>query len=95
MFERIAHHTLTAHLAWSPALAILGPRQIGKSTLARVLLKTHPNAIYLDLESPQDRARLGEGPLFLQAHAERLVILDEVQNVPELCYGNRNPWPDA
>jgi predicted AAA+ superfamily ATPase len=84
MFERIAHHTLTAHLAWSPALAILGPRQIGKTTLARVLLKTHPNAIYLDLESPQDRARLGEGPLFLQAHAERLVILDEVQNVPEL-----------
>jgi len=52
--------------------------------LARTLLETHPDAIYLDLDSPQDRARLGEGPLFLQAHADKLVILDEVQNAPEL-----------
>ena len=84
MFERIAQNTLTSHLAWSPAVAILGPRQIGKTTLARALLETHPGAIYLDLESPQDRARLGEGPLFLQANVDRLVILDEVQNAPEL-----------
>ena len=78
MFKRIAQSTLASHLTWSPAVAILGPRQIGKTTLARALLDTHPNAIYLDLESPQDQARLGEGPLFLQAHADRLVILDEV-----------------
>ncbi len=84
MFTRIAQSTLTAHLAWSPAVAILGPRQIGKTTLARTLLQTYADAIYLDLESPQDRARLGEGPLFLQAHADQLVILDEVQNAPEL-----------
>ena len=84
MFTRIAQNKLTSHLAWSPAVAILGPRQIGKTTLARSLLKTQPDAIYLDLESPQDRARLGEGPLFLQASADRLVILDEVQNAPEL-----------
>ena len=84
MFTRIAQNTLVSQLAWSPAVAILGPRQIGKTTLARSLLKTHPDAIYLDLESPQDRARLGEGPLFLQASADRLVILDEVQNAPEL-----------
>ena len=84
MFLRIAHPALATALTWSPAVAILGPRQIGKTTLARALLETHPNALYLDLESPQDRAALGDGPLFLQAHADRLIILDEVQNTPEL-----------
>ena len=84
MFLRIAHPALATALTWSPAVAILGPRQIGKTTLARALLETHPNALYLDLESPQDRAALGDGPLFLQAHADRLIILDEVQHTPEL-----------
>ena len=84
MFSRIAQPALATALTWSPAVAILGPRQIGKTTLARALLETHPNALYLDLESPQDRAALGDGPLFLQAHADRLIILDEVQHTPEL-----------
>jgi predicted AAA+ superfamily ATPase len=84
MFSRIALDSLTAALTWSPAVAILGPRQVGKTTLARSLLESHAQALYLDLESPQDRARLGEGPLFLQAHAAHMLILDEVQNSPEL-----------
>ena len=84
MFTRIAQQSLSAQLTWSPAVAILGPRQIGKTTLARSLLSSHTDAIYLDLESPQDLARLGEGPLFLQAHADQLIILDEVQNAPGL-----------
>ncbi len=84
MFTRIAQPSLSAQLTWSPAVAILGPRQIGKTTLARSLLSSHTDAIYLDLESPQDLARLGEGPLFLQAHADQLIILDEVQNAPGL-----------
>ena len=84
MFSRIAQPALATALTWSPAVAILGPRQIGKTTLARVLLETHPNALYLDLESPQDRAALGDGPLFLQAHADQLIILDEVQHTPEI-----------
>jgi len=84
MFTRIAQQSLSSQLAWSPAVAILGPRQIGKTTLARALFDLHTDAIYLDLESPQDRARLGEGPLFLQAHADQLIILDEVQNAPGL-----------
>jgi len=84
MFSRIAQPALATALTWSPAVAILGPRQIGKTTLARALLETHPNTLYLDLESPQDRAALGDGPLFLQAHADRLIILDEVQHTPEL-----------
>lgn len=84
MFSRIAQPALATALTWSPAVAILGPRQIGKTTLARALLETHPNALYLDLESPQDRAALGYGPLFLQAHADQLIILDEVQHTPEI-----------
>ncbi len=84
MFSRIAQPALATALTWSPAVAILGPRQIGKTTLARALLETHPNILYLDLESPQDRAALGDGPLFLQAHADQLIILDEVQHTPEL-----------
>jgi predicted AAA+ superfamily ATPase len=84
MFSRIAQPALATALTWSPAVAILGPRQIGKTTLARALLETHPNALYLDLESPQDRAALGDGPLFLQAHADQLIILDEVQHTPEI-----------
>ena len=84
MFKRLASTHLTQQLGWSPAVAILGPRQVGKTTLAKSLLQSHPDAVYLDLEHPQDRARLGEGPLFLQAHAHRLIILDEVQNAPDV-----------
>ena len=64
MFARIAQPSLSTQLTWSPAVAILGPRQIGKTTLARALLNSHADAIYLDLESPQDLARLGEGRYF-------------------------------
>lgn len=64
MFDRIAQAQLTENLAWSPAVAILGPRQVGKTTLAQSLLQSDPQAIYLDLENPQDQTRLGEGVLF-------------------------------
>lgn len=84
MFKRIAQARLQDSLAWSPAVAILGPRQVGKTTLAQSLRQNDPQTIYLDLENPQDQARLGDGLLFLQANANRRVILDEVQNAPNL-----------
>jgi uncharacterized protein len=84
MFKRIAQTQLINFLAWSPAVAILGPRQVGKTTLAQSLRQNDPQAVYLDLENPQDQARLGDGLLFLQANADRRVILDEVQNAPNL-----------
>jgi len=65
------------------AVALLGPRQVGKTTLALQLGQTLPS-VYLDLESAADRARLAEPVLFLNRHADKLVILDEVQRLPGL-----------
>ncbi|GAB6042505.1 ATP-binding protein [Endothiovibrio diazotrophicus] len=70
---------LTRH----PAVALLGPRQCGKTTLAWAIAETQP-ALYLDLESPADRAKLTDPELYLSAHEDKLVILDEVQRMPDL-----------
>ena len=67
-----------------PAVAVLGPRQCGKSTLARYIIKGNPEALYLDLESPGDLAKLQEPELFFSQHAGKLICLDEVQRLPEI-----------
>ncbi|MEO6566315.1 MAG: ATP-binding protein [Casimicrobiaceae bacterium] len=74
---------LTSALAEAPAVALLGPRQAGKTTLALELAHSRP-AIYLDLESETDRAKLAEPELYLAQHADKLVILDEIQRAPQL-----------
>ena len=66
-----------------PAVALLGPRQVGKTTLAEQIAADQ-TSLYLDLESPGDRARLSDPELYLSSHADKLVILDEVQRLPEL-----------
>lgn len=83
MFERLLTSKLADALAHSPAVALLGPRQAGKTTLALEIGKAH-NAIYLDLESEQDRAKLAQPELYLADHQDRLVILDEVHRAPGL-----------
>ena len=66
-----------------PAVAILGPRQVGKTTLAMTLAEAlRQEALYLDLELPSDRAKLTEPELYLKQHENRLVILDEIHRVP-------------
>jgi predicted AAA+ superfamily ATPase len=67
----------------SPAVALLGPRQVGKTTLAQDLGEGRAS-LYLDLESDADRARLSDPELYLAAHEDKLVILDEVQRMPGL-----------
>lgn len=84
MFKRICENQLAQALSWSPAVAILGARQVGKTTLARHLAAQHPDALYLDLEQAQARAQLEEPSLFFAAHRHRLIVLDEIQNTPEL-----------
>ncbi|MFN0314681.1 MAG: ATP-binding protein [Burkholderiales bacterium] len=84
MFRRTATDQIRKALAWSPAVAILGPRQVGKTTLCREIAAEHAGAIYLDLDRPGERARLSDPVTYLSANRQHLVILDEVQNVPEI-----------
>ena len=72
-----------ARLDQFPAVALLGPRQVGKTTLAEVIAEER-DSIYLDLENVADREKLSDAALYLSEHEDKLVILDEVQRVPEL-----------
>ncbi len=83
MIPRRLATALKAALAEAPAVALLGPRQVGKTTLALALAAERPT-VYLDLEAEPDRAKLAEPQLYLAQHADKLVILDEVQRAPQL-----------
>ena len=73
---------MRAGLKTSPAVALLGPRQCGKTTLARQLAGAAEGA-YFDLENPVDRARLSE-PMMALESLRGLVVIDEVQHHPNL-----------
>lgn len=81
--ERRLATTLREVLEEVPAVVLVGPRQVGKTTLALDLHAQRPS-VYLDLESAADRAKLSEPELYLADHERELVILDEVHRVPEL-----------
>jgi len=83
MIQRRLHRQILRYLEEAPAVALLGPRQSGKTTLAEAIADQRP-ATYLDLESPRDRARIADPELYLADHADELVILDEVQRIPGL-----------
>lgn len=78
---------LRTGLAEAPAVVLLERRQVGKTTLALTVAETgneQPVLLYPDLKSPADRAKLTEPELYLSAVEDRLVILDEIQRVPDL-----------
>jgi len=81
MIERRQASAIASLLQQSPAVAIIGPRQVGKTTLALAMAGSR-DAVYLDLESGPDRARLAEPQLYFADHADELVILDEIQRTP-------------
>lgn len=83
MIERQILDRLTEALDSAPAVALLGPRQVGKTTLALEIAAGRPS-IYLDLESSADRARLADPEAYLGARRHELVILDEVHRAPDL-----------
>jgi predicted AAA+ superfamily ATPase len=83
MIERRLASEITTLLDHRPAVALLGPRQVGKTTLALAIAEGRPS-VYLDLESTADRARLAEPVLYLEDHDEELVILDEIHRAPGL-----------
>ena len=67
-----------------PATAIIGPRQCGKSTLAKYIVEKIPGSIYLDLENPDDLSKLEQPTLYFNQYPERLICLDEIQRKPEI-----------
>lgn len=83
MFDRSIASFLQEELDFSPAVALLGPRQVGKTTLALAVAQSQPH-VYLDLESERDRNKLAQAELYLQSHLDKLVILDEVHRAPGL-----------
>jgi uncharacterized protein len=83
MIARRAKAELEDALTRQAAVALLGPRQVGKTTLALELAEQR-GALYLDLEAQADRDKLADPALFLQNYEDRLVVLDEIHRVPEI-----------
>lgn len=83
MYKRKLAQEIIQNLNQNPAVVILGPRQVGKTTLAREIAESRPSN-YLDLERQEDFQRLKDVAHYLDLHADELVILDEVQNYPNL-----------
>ena len=79
---RLIEEQLRNTLLRAPAAAILGPRQSGKSTTAKKLLKGTPS-IYLDLQDRVSRNKLTEPELFFDQYRDKLICLDEIQLLPE------------
>ena len=82
MFDRYQLPELQRALKRSPAVVLLGPRQVGKTTLALQVAKA--DGLYLDLESPEDRNKLSNVEQYLRARQDKLVVMDEVQRLPTL-----------
>ena len=85
MIHRLAGARISDLLTRFPAVAVLGPRQVGKTTLARrIVEELGAAAVYLDLELPSHRAKLSDPELYFSSQEDRLVVLDEIQRVPGL-----------
>lgn len=85
MFNRLLGREILDSVAERPAVALVGPRQVGKTTLVQSLQGSLPDQpIYLDLESLEDLNRLRDPELYLSERKDKLVILDEIQRMPQL-----------
>jgi uncharacterized protein len=85
MLSREALPLILRRLDQFDSVALLGPRQVGKTTLARqIAQQTGGNAKYLDLERPADRRLLDDADAYFTAHAKELIVLDEIQRAPEI-----------
>jgi predicted AAA+ superfamily ATPase len=94
MLTRALQAAVEHRLAAAPAVVLLGPRQVGKTTLALAVAAAHPGAIVLDMERESDRAAIAQPGLFFPRYRDRLVVLDEVQHAPALFQALR-PEIDA
>lgn len=83
MLKRRIFDRVVELLNRSPAVALMGPRQVGKTTLAMEIARRQAS-VYLDLESPRDLAKISDFELFYAGNRDKLIILDEIQRVPGL-----------
>jgi uncharacterized protein len=83
-YSRLQENEILVSLKSNPVTAILGPRQSGKSTLAKKILESYPNALYLDLERPSDIEKLKDAEWFFQSNSMMLFCIDEIQRKPDL-----------
>jgi uncharacterized protein len=84
MITRDKAQHIESALSIFPAIAIIGARQVGKTTLVRSLLGNMPDVVYLDLERPSDLDKLQNAELFFRLNRGKRIIIDEVQRKPEL-----------
>lgn len=84
LIKRDIYQKIRDHLENFKCVALLGPRQVGKSTLSKLILDANPNSVYLDLEDPVDFAKLSDPSAYLDANKDKLICLDEIQRYPEL-----------
>ncbi|NUQ24899.1 MAG: ATP-binding protein [Saprospiraceae bacterium] len=85
MIARELTGTVLENLAHFPVTGIIGPRQVGKTTLAKSILSTYDRPfIHLDLELDSDLRKLDEAETFLRFHQDKLVVIDEIQRLPRL-----------
>jgi len=82
--KRLVLSDIVKRLQVNPAVALLGARQVGKSTLAEMIIEQFPDAMYLDLERPSDMNKLADPEAFFQQFQHQLICLDEIQRAPEL-----------
>lgn len=85
MIKRKLFDEIQQSMDFFPVVSIIGPRQVGKTTLAKQIMSGLAKpSIYLDLESPSDLYKLNDAELFLTQHSDYLVVIDEVQHKKEL-----------
>jgi hypothetical protein len=84
ILKRDIEQSIIQNLRVFPAVALLGPRQCGKSTLAKMLSKQLSSFVYLDLQNTSDLSRLTDPILFFKANPEGTICIDEIQLMPEL-----------
>ncbi len=82
--KRVITTKIKQKLENMPGVVILGPRQCGKSTLAKAIISEIGGAVYLDLERPSDVSKLRDPEAFFSLNSDKLICLDEIQRVPEL-----------